>query len=159
MGLFGSVFGEAHHLTVGQECARGVLLFAFGLLLVRVAGRRIFGKWSALDIVVSIMIGSSLSRALTGSAPLLGTMAAAMVIVLLHAVLAALLARWPALAHIVEGRAKLIAERGQIDHAVRRRHGVSHADLEESLRKNGVGSIDRTRQVTLEPSGAITVLK
>ena len=32
-----------------------------------------FGRWSALDIVLAIITGSSLSRARTGSAPLWGT--------------------------------------------------------------------------------------
>ncbi len=59
-------------VTVAQECARAVLVLAYGLTLVRLSGRGAFGKWSALDIIVSIMVGSTLSRALTGSAPLPG---------------------------------------------------------------------------------------
>lgn len=53
--------------TWSQDCARAVLVFICGLVLVRIAGRRVFGQWSALEIVVSIIIGSNLSRALTGS--------------------------------------------------------------------------------------------
>ncbi|MGH8291183.1 MAG: hypothetical protein ACREV7_19635 [Steroidobacteraceae bacterium] len=40
---------------------------------MRLAGRRTFARWSALDMIVSIIMGSSLSRALTGAAPLGGT--------------------------------------------------------------------------------------
>ncbi len=47
-----------------------MLIFAYGLVLVQLSGRRTFGKWSALDVIVSIMLDSSQSRALTGSAPL-----------------------------------------------------------------------------------------
>jgi hypothetical protein len=36
-----------------------------------------FGHWSALDIVISTMVGSALARAMTGNAPLIGTMVAA----------------------------------------------------------------------------------
>lgn len=60
-------------MSAGQECLRSIAVFAFGLALVRLAGRRMFCKWSAIDIIVSIMIGSNLSRAITGSAPFLGT--------------------------------------------------------------------------------------
>ena len=70
MNWAAAIFGVDAHLSWAQECARAVLVFAYGLLLVRVAGRRIFGKWSALDIIVSIVVGSNLSRALTGSAEL-----------------------------------------------------------------------------------------
>ena len=64
------VFGAMGDVSWFQECARSVLIFAYGLALVRSAGRRIFGKWSALDIIVAFVIGSNLSRALTGGAPL-----------------------------------------------------------------------------------------
>ncbi len=65
---------ECHSAT--QECARAVVIFAFGLLLMRFSGRRIFAQWSALDIVVAFTAGSNLSRAITGPVPLFGTMAA-----------------------------------------------------------------------------------
>jgi uncharacterized membrane protein YcaP (DUF421 family) len=82
------IFGSGPPLSAAQECARAALVFAYGLLLVRVAGRRVFGKWSALDIIVSIVVGSNLSRALTGDAPLWGTLAATTLLMALHWVLA-----------------------------------------------------------------------
>jgi uncharacterized membrane protein YcaP (DUF421 family) len=55
---------------------RGLSVFLFGLALLRVFGRTAFGKQSPLDIVVAIVVGSNLSRTLTGNAPLLPTFAA-----------------------------------------------------------------------------------
>lgn len=60
------LFGSLGHVSWLQECARAAVIFAYGLVLVRVAGRRVFGKWAALDIIVSVIVGSNLSRALTG---------------------------------------------------------------------------------------------
>ena len=79
-----TIFGVENHLTTAQEAARAVLIFAYGLTLLRMAGARMFGHWSALDIVMSIMVGSALARAMTGGSPLVGTMAAAAMMVLLH---------------------------------------------------------------------------
>src|SRR4051794_9298062 len=87
------IFGATSHITWLQECARGVLIFFYGLALVRLAGRRVFGKWAALDIVVSIIVGSNLSRALTGNAELWGTLAATTLLILLHWILAHAAAR------------------------------------------------------------------
>lgn len=78
------LFGITGQVTWVQECARAALIFAYGLLLVRVAGRRAFARWSALDIVVAIIVGSNLSRSLTGSAPLFPTIAATALLMLLH---------------------------------------------------------------------------
>ena len=156
---FLSIFGSGKDLSVAQECARAALVLAYGLLTVRVVGRRIFGKWSALDIVVSIVIGSNLSRALTGSAPLLCTLVATTVFLLLHWLLAHLAARFPAVSRLLEGQAITIFKEGKADHGARLRHSVSEADLDEALRQSGVTSVNDARQVTLEPSGKITVLK
>ena len=65
------IFGSTHAVTWWQECTRTVMVFCYGLAVVA-AGRRVFGKWAALDFIVSTIVGSSLSRAITGSAPLGG---------------------------------------------------------------------------------------
>ena len=52
------VFGVSPSIGWAQECARAALILAYGLAVVRLVGRRVFGKWTALDIVVSIMVGS-----------------------------------------------------------------------------------------------------
>jgi uncharacterized membrane protein YcaP (DUF421 family) len=94
---------EAFHALIGPEdgsaewwqlCVRAVILFAAGVAFVRIAGRRTFSQATALDIVVALVIGSNLSRAMTGKAPFLGALAASLVLVLLHRVLAMATLRW-----------------------------------------------------------------
>lgn len=98
-----ALFGETGNVTAVQECARAVLVLAYGLAILRLAGRRIFGRWSALDIIVSIVVGSNLSRALTGNAPLFGTIAATTVLIGLHWLLARLAAHYRPLSRISRG--------------------------------------------------------
>ncbi len=141
-----------------QECARALLIFVYGLAIVRLAGRRVFGKWSALDIIVSIIVGSNPSRALTGSAALFGTIAATTVLMVVHWVLARMAAQWPAWSHFLEGRAVDLSKEGSLSPAVQR-HAISEADLGEALRQSGLESADAARRITLEPSGRINVLK
>src|SRR5690242_20367418 len=86
--IFGVGAQTTMHLEWWQECARAVLIFAYGFILLRLTGRRIFGKWAALDIIVSIIIGSNLSRALTGQAPLGGTLLSTTLLIALHWLLA-----------------------------------------------------------------------
>ncbi len=156
------IFGVQNHLSTAQESARAVLIFFYGLVLLRLSGPRMFGHWSALDIVVSIVVGSALARAMTGSAPLVGTMAAAAVMAGLHVLLGHLVARSPSLAHLVEGRAVKLIDHGKIDHDARRSHMISEADLHEALRQEGIDGEDHAGNVkvmTLEPSGKISVVK
>ena len=116
-----------------------------------------FGKWSALDIVVSIIVGSNLSRVLTGSAPLWGTLAATGLLMALHWVLAHASAPWPAVSHVLEGRAIALAEANRLDEARRKQNAVSEADLNEALRQSALSNLEQVERVTLEPSRRITV--
>jgi uncharacterized membrane protein YcaP (DUF421 family) len=152
-----TIFGHQDHVTAAQECARTVLIFAYGWAVVRVAGRRVFGKWAALDIIVSIIIGSSLSRAVTGGAPLWGTLAATTLMLALHAGLAQLAARSGALSRLIEGRPVRLVEEGVPQPAAMRRWSISESDLREAVRKAGRCGLDEVRDATLEPSGAITI--
>jgi len=38
-----------------QECIRALLIFVFGLVLIRLFGRRAFGRQNALDIIFAII--------------------------------------------------------------------------------------------------------
>ena len=153
------LFGTKESLRWAQEIARALLIFAYGIVVVRVAGRRIFGKWAALDVIVSLIIGSNLSRALTGSAPLWGTLAASTVLIAIHWLLGHAVARysWASLLH--EGRALRIAADGKLDDRRRKSHSISEADIGEALRNQGVERVEDVRDVMLEPSGKLTAIK
>jgi len=153
------VFGTEHMVTWWQECARAGLIFAFGLLLFRLIGRRVFAKWAALDIVVAIVVGSNLSRALTRSAPLWGTLAASVALMAMHWVLAHAAAAWPALSMLVEGDPIELVTDGEVLRGPMRANGVSRTDLDEALRNASVETPQKAAKVTLEPSGRLTVVK
>lgn len=162
MNLFTMIFGIQNHVSFMQELARAVLIFGYGLLLLRLSGRRTFGHWSALDIVVSVIVGSALGRAMTGSAPLPGTMGAAAVMVGLHVALSHLAARSRAVSGLLEGEAVLLVDHGKIDHAKRKAHMISENDLEAAMRQEGVdgkGGLENVKAVRLETSGEISVIK
>lgn len=129
-----TVFGTTGQVTGLQECARAALIFFFGLLLIRLAGRRVFGKWAALDIIVSVLIG-------------------------LHGLLAQAAARSARLSHLLEGRPIPLGTEGRVVGKELVRHAVSEADLREALRNVGLEEVADTRRVVLEPSGKISVLK
>ena len=67
-----------------QMTIRGIVIFFYTLVLVRCGGRRIFGKYASFDIVLSVILGSIMSRALTGNARFFPTLSAATVLVFLH---------------------------------------------------------------------------
>jgi uncharacterized membrane protein YcaP (DUF421 family) len=160
--VFQAIFGVKDHVSLLQECARAILMFFYGLALLRLSGYRTFAHWSALDITVSIMAGSALARALTGSAPLLGTMAAVAVLVALHLVFAYGVAASKTLARLIEGEPIDLVKAGMLDEKQRIRRALSRIDIEEALRDKqleGLDDLAKVKSMRLEPSGKLSVIK
>lgn len=153
--LIGPDTGEA---TIAQLCVRAVVLFAFGVLCIRIAGRRTFSSITPLDIIVAIIIGSNLSRAMTGKAPFFGGLAATLVVVVLHRLLAMATLRWSALAKLLKGGPVVLVRDGVVDGAAMRRHQIGPADLAEGLRMEQAARVEDVALATLEAGGKISVV-
>lgn len=153
------IFGTREHINAWQECARALVVFPYGLLVVRLVGARIFGRWSALDFIVSIIVGSALGRVLTGSGPVGATLAAVTLLMALHWGLARLAARYRPFSRIVEGTPVVLASGGRLVEGRMTENNITKADLAEALREKGVDDVSQTRTIVLEPSGSINVVK
>ena len=141
-----------------QMSLRACLVFLIGVLMVRFAATRAFGKWSALDIILAVVVGSILGRAMTGNAPFLPTLVATCVLLALHDLLIRASARWSWLSLITKGRSILLVDDGQPLKAAMRRSGIGERDLQVALRSAGHSGLEDVRSVTLERNGDITVV-
>ncbi|HKS88992.1 MAG TPA: YetF domain-containing protein [Stellaceae bacterium] len=158
MAEFNALIGEGtQHLAWWQMSIRGALILLYGLILIRCLGRRAFGQQSPLDIVLAIVIGSSLSRTVTGNAPFLPTLAAMAIMTGLFWLLEHLAARSHAFSWLVKGGPIVLAHDGELDHRTMRRAGVSRGDIEEAARIRGVGW-EKLQEAVLERNGKISAL-
>jgi uncharacterized membrane protein YcaP (DUF421 family) len=141
---------------VAQLSVRAVLIFAFGILCIRVAGRRTFSQAAPLDIIVYFIVGSNLSRIMVGKADVFPGMAATLSLVILHRVLAYLTLRKNVLSTWIKGRPTVLVREGIVDEAAMKRHGISQDDLPEALRLKQIESVEEVRLAMLERSGKIS---
>ena len=154
-----ALFGIKDHISLLQECARAALVFAYGLVMLRLSGRRTFARWSALDIIISIVVGSALARAMTGNAPLAGTLAAVALLTVLHIAFAFAVSRSERLSDLIEGNSVTLSSDGILHHGMRRKHYISSEDLTEALRQQGVERVEDAKAIYLEANGKISVIK
>lgn len=141
-----------------QLCARALVLFFYGLLCMRIAGRRSFSNLSPFDIFIAIVVGSNISRVMTGKVPLIASLAATMVVVALHRLLAIATLRSNWLADFIKGKPDVLARDGLVEHKAMRRHNVSPDDLAEALRMQKIDNLKDTSLVTFERGGKISVV-
>ena len=154
-----SVIGPDESAEPWQICVRAVIIFAFGLACLRISGRRTFAQATPLDIFIAIVVGSNLSRVMTGKASFFGGLAATLLLVVLHRLLAMGTLRWNALAWLVKAPPAVLVRDGTIDRHALRRHGLSQEDLEEGLRMEQVEDCKEVRLATLEGGGKISVVR
>jgi len=159
---------EALHELIGpngrdpntlQICLRALIILVVGLVIVRIAGKRMFGEWGAIDIVIMILIGSNLSRALTGTAPFVPTIVATTLLVALHQLLTHAIVWFPPLGPLLKGEPRPLMQDGRWNRSAVRRSGLGEHDLQEALRAHGLRSDGKAEEAWLERDGSISVIK
>lgn len=147
-------------LTWGQIAARAITVFVVGLILVRLAVRRFLGESAGFDVLLVIVLGSVLSRAITGPAPFFETLGAALLLVVLHRIVAAVACRWSAFSRLVKGDAVVLVKEGRVLEDALRSAGISRDDLEENVRLNAnIATIAEVAEARLERNGQISVVR
>lgn len=158
MDWISALIGEGDDLLWWQMSLRAVLILVFGLLLIRLLGRRAFGKQNPLDIVVAIVIGSNLSRALTGNAPFFPTLTASAVLLGVFCLLEEIAARWHFLSRLLKGDPVALMRDRNLDRRAMERWGVTEGDIEEAARQSGKPGLDALDDALLERSGKISTI-
>jgi len=149
---------EPHTITWWQMSIRGVLIFIFALLLVRFA-RRAFQRAAPVDIILSVLIGSNLSRAFTANAAFMPTLAATAALVAVYWVFIFVSMHSRRFASLVKGRQFRLVHDGQLDRKAMARHGITEDDLREAMRSSGIRHLGEVAAAYLERNGSISMLK
>jgi uncharacterized membrane protein YcaP (DUF421 family) len=152
--------GQAKDLTFLQISLRGLIIFLAGLGLVRIGDRRSLSEKTAFDVVFLILIGSTLSRAINGSAPFFVTIGAAIVLMLIHRFFSFVAARSHKFGLIIKGAPHVLVRDGRVDPKAMARCLVSVHDLEEDLRLHAHSeNLSEIHLATLERSGDVSFVK
>ncbi len=139
--------------------ARTLIVFVVGVILIRAADRRFLGRNAGFDVLLGIVLGSVLSRAINGQASFFPTLFVSALLVALHRLLSTLTFHSHRMAWWVKGSARILVRDGQVDHRELRRNKFSEDDLDENLRLNG--NLSETTGVTearLERNGQVSVV-
>ena len=146
-------------LTSWHLSLRVVICYLAALAIVRMGHRRFMGKVTAFDVLLGIMLGSLVSRAITGNAPFLPTLVAAGVMVAMHYVLAILTFNRDGFERTVKGKSVPIIREGEVDRQAMRKTRISDTDLRADLRMQGVLEPTEVKEAHLERNGDLTVIK
>ncbi len=150
---------EAKEMTVAQMALRAAVVYVVTVAIVRLAKKRFMGRATAFDVILGIMLGSIVSRGVTGNAPFFGALAASTVLLLMHWLFSAIALHWHGFGWLVKGRSVVLVRDAAVDEKVLRKVHVTEKDLWEDLRTKGISDLKQVAEARLERSGQLSVIK
>lgn len=143
-----------------EFCLRAVVVYALLLVLVRLTGKRTVGQFTPFDMILLVLLGSTVQNSLLGDdTSLLGGLILAVTLVALNWCVGFLSARSSKIDSLVEGEPVLLARDGRIFHKVLKREEISPRDFDEALRSHGLLDATKVRCAFLETDGTISIIK
>jgi len=138
---------------------RGVVIYVFLLVLLRVTGKRQISQMSPFDLVLLLILSNAVQNSMNaGDNSLAGGMISATTLVVLNYALAMATFRSKRLERLVEGRPQLIVHHGRVFEDVMRSGNITREELDTTLREAGFFSVKDVRLAVLETNGKISVL-
>jgi uncharacterized membrane protein YcaP (DUF421 family) len=145
-------------LRLHQIAARSAVIFLGGLAIARLGKSRLIARVTALDIILGFILGSLLSRGITGHASISGTLVASATLVFIHWMLTFAACRWHRLGTIIKGHSFVLVKDGQVHERAMLHSHISPHDLEEAVRLKGLETIDDVHLAFKERNGEISVI-
>jgi len=137
---------------------RAVITFLLALIIIRLAGIRSFGSKSAFDVVLSITVGSVLSRAITGHHSFIGCITASAVLALMHRFFAMMSFSSEKMAKVIKGEPDVLLKNDRVHWKNMKRHNVTMDDLMQSVRKKGFMKLEEIDEALFETDGKISLI-
>ena len=137
---------------------RGLIVYVFLIVLLRVTGKRQVGQLAPFDLVLLLVLSNAVQNAMTGGDnSVLGGLISASVLVLLNYVAGILTYRSKKLESLFEGRPEVLVHNGKVFTDVMEREKLTHHELNAALRSAGCACVEQVHYAILENNGTISV--
>ncbi|MDJ0572550.1 MAG: DUF421 domain-containing protein [Pleurocapsa sp. MO_192.B19] len=149
---------NAQQLNFWQMGLRAATIYVAALIMIRMVGdRRFIGKYAAFDVVLSIIFGSTLSRAINGTSAFFETIFASFILVVMHWLFSAIAFYFSRFESKIKGRSRVLIKDGQLCHQAMRACHITREDLASTLRLQcQIDQLERVEKARLERNGEIS---
>lgn len=151
-----------HHLFIlsipfGEKILRTLIVYAFLLVGLRLAGKRELGQLNPFDFVVLLLLSNTVQNAIIGEDnSLIGGIIGATTLLAINWIVVRFLYGHPAFARVVEGDSDLLINHGKIQPARLKRELITPEELAAAARKQGIDGLHKVETCRLEQGGALT---
>lgn len=139
---------------------RGIVVYVFLLVILRLSGKRQIGQLSPFDLVLLLLLSDAVQNSMNGGDnSLVGGLVTASTLVLLNYGVGWATFRSKRVEALVDGRPQLLIHNGRLIEENLTSAKVSHQELEAALREAGCPEISRVAAAVLETNGSISVVE
>ena len=144
-------------LPIFEKMLRPVIVYAFLVISLRLAGKRELAQLNPFDLVVLLTLSNTVQNAIIGDDnSVTGGLLGAATLLGINYLVVRFLYRHQTLERLVEGDADVLVEDGQVKEERLKQELITRAELEMAARKQGLGSLDEIERAILEPGGTIS---
>jgi len=137
---------------------RGVIVYVFLIVLLRITGKRQVGQLAPFDLVLLLVLSNAVQNAMNGGDnSLVGGLISATTLVVLNYGVGFLTYRSKRLEMLVEGRPEVLIHNGKLFEEVMARGKLTHHEINAALRQAGCSCIEEVHSAILENNGSISV--
>ncbi len=138
---------------------RTLIMYVFVVVTLRLMGKRQIGELEPSELVVTIIISEIAAMPITDiGVPLVGSILAIMVLLVLEICLSYLAYRSIGVRSVLYGRPSMFFQKGKMDQKEMKKQRFNVADLMEQIRNNGAVSLDQVDFVLMETNGNVSVI-
>lgn len=138
---------------------RGVLVYVFLLVFLRLTGKRQTGQYAPFDLVLLLILSNAVQNSMNaGDNSLVGGLISASTLMGCHVVLANLTFRFAWLERLIDGTPRVLVDHGKVHTELMHKELLSTDDLEAALRASGCLHLHEVERATIETNGQITVV-
>ena len=142
---------DAKEITWWAMCFRGIIVFFLAIVMIKIGGRRMFGRQAAFDIVISITMGALLAKAIAGNAKFIPIIISTFLLVVLYRLLARATFNYDHLGKLIKGDADILIKDGKVITYAMRKNNITEKDILEAARTAGKKlSISKIKEAYLE---------
>lgn len=138
---------------------RGVVVYVFLLVFLRLTGKRQTGQYAPFDLVLLLILSNAVQNSMNaGDNSLVGGLISAATLIGCHVVLAQLTFRFAWMERLIDGSPQVLVQQGQVNTQLMRKELLSTDELEAALRASGCLHLHEVERATIETNGQITVV-
>jgi uncharacterized membrane protein YcaP (DUF421 family) len=154
-----SLWSHMFLLTVPltEKILRSVIVYAFLIAGLRLAGKRELAQLNPFDLVVLLTLSNTVQNAIIGDDnSVTGGLIGAATLLLVNYLVVRFLFREPTLDRFVEGRATVLIHNAKLLRDRLAKELITETELEAAARRQGFAGLRDVSEAVLEPGGIIT---